>query len=228
MLKNLTKEEKLIHTLEEDLFLFNEFRIQLIIDYLKEFEKYIKSRSSELEDKINAWQQSEKESHYSGLEYYIDDYRNFETNFKQLKIESTFLSSYALFEHHFKSKTKYYKDHFELKLKVDDLSGNNYISKSKRYIEKVVDIDLSSLNDDWNKIATYQKIRNKIVHHNGYLNENDQNLKNQISQLEGVLISRFNSIEFTDKVFILDFWKIINQYMEGIVHLTKSRLSNYP
>lgn len=224
MLGDRTKEEDFIHILEENLYLMNEYKIQLILDYLREFEKFLQIKAAELRKKIDAWEFSSIEKGDSNIVYFIDDQENFERHFKQFKIESTFLSSYSLFEHYFKSFTELFKDYFDVRLNIDDLSGNNYINKSKRYLEKVCLIDLTSSNDTWNKITSYQKIRNRIVHHNGYFLSNDKNIVDQIAQIEGIEVNRFNKIEFTDKVFVTEFWNTFNIYMKGIIVQTKSKI----
>ncbi|NRR93499.1 hypothetical protein HSX10_18150 [Winogradskyella undariae] len=223
-----TKEESFIDSLEHSLFNVNHYRIDIIIDYLHAFEKYLIDKTSEIQDKISEWQNSEKEQKYSAVDYYIGDYTNYNSNFKKLKLESTFLSSYSVFEHYFKSFSEIYTEYYNLKIKIDDLSGNNYINKSKQYLEKVINLDLKNLNSIWREITKYQRIRNKIVHNNAKFNPSEKETINELSKLNGIDINSFGLINITDKEFIFNFWSLFNDYINGIIKLTEEKIKTTP
>jgi hypothetical protein len=226
--RSKTKEESFIDSLEHSLFNVNHYRADIIIDYLNAFEKYLIDKTSEIQDKISEWQNSEKEQKYSAVDYYIDDYTNYNSNFKKLKLESTFLSSYSVFEHYFKSFSEIYSEYYNLKIKIDDLSGNNYINKSKQYLEKVINLDLKNLNNIWREITKYQKIRNKIVHNNARFNPSEKETINELSKLNGIDINGFGLINITDKEFIFNFWSLFNDYISGIIKLTEEKIKTTP
>ena len=138
------------------------------------------------------------------------------------------MSSYSLFEHYFKSFSEIYTEFYDLKIKIDDLSGNNYIDKSKRYLEKVINLDLKSLINIWREITKYQRIRNKIVHNNARFNPNEKETINELSQLNGIDINQFGSINITDKKFIFNFWSLFNDYINGIIKLTEEKIKTTP
>ena len=223
-----SKDELFIHELEESQFLVNHLRIDVIKDYLNQFDEYLKNKTKEINKNITEWQNSEKEKEYSAIDYYLGDYINYNSNFRKLKIESTFLSSYSLFEHFFKTFTEIYKNHYDLQLSIDDLNGNNYISKSKRYLEKVVNLNLESLNSDWKEITNFQKIRNKIVHNNGRFNPKEKETINELSKMGGIEINVLGLINLTDKEFILNFWKVFDKYISGIIKLTAEETKTTP
>lgn len=125
-----------------------------------------------------------------------------------------------MFEYFFKNFTHIFKNYFNLRLEIDDLSGNNYINKSKVYLEKVVGIDLSSLNQLWKEITKYQRIRNKIVHNNGRFNKSESETIRELSKLNGIEINNFGVIIMNDQQFILDFWKLFDDYINGIIAIT--------
>ncbi len=60
--KKLNKSECFIKNLEDNLFIFNEFKVKIIFDYLNEFDDFLKEKSLDLETKINAWEKSEKKN----------------------------------------------------------------------------------------------------------------------------------------------------------------------
>ena len=220
-----TKEESFIDSLNQSLFIVNHYSVDIIRDYLNAFEKYLIDKTSEIQDKISEWQNSEKEQEYSALDYYIDDYTNYSSNFKKLKLESTFLSSYSVFEHYFKTFSEIYTEYYNLKIEIDDLSGNNYIIKSKQYLEKVINLDLESLNNIWREITKYQKIRNKIVHNNARFNPNEKRIIKELSKLNGIDINPLGLINISDKEFIFKFLNQFNEYINGIIKLTEEKLS---
>ena len=228
MSRKMGKYELFIDELDNSLFMISEYRIQVIKDYLTELDEYLKKRTIEIQNKIIEWQNSKKEEKYSGIDYYIDDLTNYNSNFKKLKLESTFLSSYSLFEHFFKSFTEIYKEYYELQLAVDDLNGNNYINKSKRYLEKVINLNLESLNPNWKEITNFQRIRNKIVHNNGQFNLKEKETINELSKMNGIEINAFGLITLTDKEFILNFWKVFDKYISGIIKLTTEKVKTIP
>lgn len=212
--------DSFIDELNYSVFMVSEYKIDNIKDYLLTVEKYLIEKTSEISDKISEWQNSEKEQQYSGIEYYIEDYTNYNTNFKKLKLESTFLSSYSLFEHYLKSFTSIYTNYYSLKITVDDLNGNNYISKSKKYLEKVVNIDLEKTNPLWVKITKYQKIRNKIVHSNAKFSASETEIIKELSKMNGIEINSNGWIKLNDKQFIFDFLKLFEDYINGIIKIT--------
>lgn len=203
---------------------FTLFKTDIIIYYLMEFENYLEQKSTEVENKILEWQNSSKEKEYSAFDYYENDFLNYTVYYKQLKLESVFLSSYASFEHYLKNMTKLYKEYFELKIGVDDLSGRNYILKSKKYLEKVIDLNLTGTEKNWNLITKYQFVRNKIVHNNSNVGEQSADFINQIEQMDGISISD-GKIILTNKDFIISFWKLVDSYTSKIFQVTRNKIT---
>ncbi|CAM3053226.1 hypothetical protein [Flavobacterium frigoris] len=223
-IRNQKESEMFIDELNYSLYMIKAYKIDVIKDYLTDFDKYLKEKTTEIQDKIFEWENSEKEHKYSGVEYYIDEYTNYNSNFKKLKLESTFLSSYSLFEHYLKSFIEIYTKYYEMKVVIDDLNGNNYINKSKQYLEKVIDINLEKMNSTWREITKYQRIRNKIVHNNGKLNSSETETIKELSKMKGIEISKLGWITLTDKEFILDFWELFDEYINGIIAITIEKI----
>jgi hypothetical protein len=78
--------------------------------------------------------------------------------------DSSFIFLYSTFESDLKNICMHTQKALKHKLAVTDIAGGNYIEKSKTYLTKVVGIDLGNLNEEWEKIKTYQKIRNYLTH----------------------------------------------------------------
>ena len=75
-------------------------------------------------------------------------------------------------------------------------------------MEKVIIINLESLNSIWKEITNFQKIRNKIVHNNGRFNPKEKETIKELNKMDGIEINVYGLITLTDKDFILNFWKI--------------------
>lgn len=58
-----------------------------------------------------------------------------------------------------------------LQIKYKDISGTGII-RAKRYLEKVFDVDLYAGEQPWAEINALRKIRNDIVHNEGWASEN--------------------------------------------------------
>ncbi len=224
MSRTSSKEDNFMNGLWMDYQGFTLFKTDIIIDYLKEFENYLENKTQEIESKILEWQKSEKEHEYSGADYYEEDYLNYQIYYRQLKLESVFLSSYASFEHFLKNMTKSYQQYFDLQIGAEDLSGRNYIAKSKKYLEKVIGLNLVGTDSIWNLIIKYQAIRNKIVHNDSRIGLQDKNIASQIAGISGVSINN-NKIILMNKDFIISFWKLFDEYIEKIFTATREKIT---
>lgn len=225
--RGMTDSEYFINRIKSSLFDENMYKIQPIKDYINQIDEFLETKGKDTEEKILEWQNSDVESKYPATDHYEEDMMNYYVNFKQIKLKSTFLISFSMFEYFLKDFTESYKYYYELELGIEDLSGGNYIERSKTYLRKVIGLDTSSLNQIWEKIKTYQWIRNKIVHNNGELTENDKNRIKEINKLGGVKIEK-NKIILNDKIFIFSFWDLFDQYIEGIIILTINKVTYDP
>ena len=112
---------------------------------------------------------------------------------------------------------------------IKDLSGRNYIDKSRKYMEKVIGIDLSETDNLWRKITMYQYIRNRIVHNNSSIIvhkkqeiikqpnyqvlASNSNLKIDMKQGTFTIVNHKLNIEFCD---------IIGKYLIDVIKKLRS------
>ncbi len=137
-----------------------------IKDYIKETDKLIQIEQKKVEEFINN-ELKGIEDEYEASEvvmFYIEDFDKYDKTYKELLMNSTFVTTFSLFEHSFLRICQYAKKEKGSILSVSDLNGNGVVHKCKKYIEKALRIDLSSLNSSWQTITNYNKIRNVIVH----------------------------------------------------------------
>jgi len=147
-----------------------------IKDYINETEKLIQNEQNKVGKFIdNELKGLEYEDEARDvIEFYIEDFDKYEKTYKELLMNSTFVTSFSLFEHSFLRLCKYAQKEKESILSVSDINGKGVV-KCKTYIEKGLGIDLSALNSSWQVITDYNKIRNVIVH-------NASNFKKKKSQ----------------------------------------------
>jgi hypothetical protein len=98
---------------------------------------------------------------YSGLSDY-DDY------FPKILRQSLFTSLYANLEKFLNSQCHELKRTKNLSLSLNDLNGENTLSRARNYLTKVAQVDFPD-GKEWQIIQTYRKLRNCLAHNNGEL-----------------------------------------------------------
>lgn len=148
-----------------------------------------------------------------------DDYWNYEyikvhEIFPSFYRQSTFIGLYSFLE------TRLYSlcDNLHRVKGLCNLSGDTRIENSKIYLknELGIEINTNDLKIFWDTIKDFQKIRNCLVHNNGYLTylaiNKQQTLRVIISKNPYSELSS-NRIQITDDKFLLDFIGIIKEYL---------------
>jgi len=164
-------------------------------DYIKEGKKVVDKITERINTEYSNLNKILKEKYpdgqYSESQYaeFLNEYENPELSYdeqKKHKLELAFLNSglmyicsqfEVLYEMINKSTAELFSD-FNIivtnKQKINKKNKTSIIQKSKNNIEENSGIDFSNNNElhiIWRKISDYYKIRNKIIHKNGKLNE---------------------------------------------------------
>ncbi|MFT6947875.1 MAG: hypothetical protein ACJARP_002306 [Vicingaceae bacterium] len=112
------------------------------------------------------------------------------------------------------------------------MTGRNYIEKSRLFLEKIAQIDLSDLDKNWVQIKKMQKIRNAIAHDYSYINGSSDSNKDIINFLK-----KHNSIEFDDEVgsfyckdeeLVIELIETIRTYLKEVCNKLKVRYFKKP
>ncbi len=78
-----------------------------------------------------------------------------------------FLRYYASFESHLKVICERFAEKGSLSLRLSDISGDNFLNKVNKYLNRVVKCEALDSHPLWGDILSYLWIRNAIVHNDG-------------------------------------------------------------
>ncbi|GFD80272.1 hypothetical protein HER15_14040 [Tenacibaculum mesophilum] len=164
---------------------------------LNEYKKKLKEESEVLE--------AEKGYNPKSLEIYICSY------FSKIQLESIFTTLFSMLEQELKKICEQAQSIKLYNFKLKDLSGNNDIEKARKYIVKVMDVNLDRFNDDWILIKKYQEIRNSFIHRQGKLRENNEieEYRRQYEKLK-IFINE-------DQVFMIESSKFLLEFIDLVV-----------
>lgn len=198
-----------------------------IKDYVNETKVLIRSKQKVLENYIN--DEIKKDPHPGTeqeiVDHFLDDLIKYDRTYIELLMNSTFITSYSLFESSFSSICKYAQLEKGSQLSLKDLSGQGIIDKCRKYLEKVIEIDLSSLNTEWREIKNYSKVRNLIVHNSSNFKKD---LTRTLEQQEMYsFLSSNSSIQFKtlgrgdfyikEHQFIIEFCDKSESYLDKVI-----------
>ncbi len=196
----------------------------LINELVEHIDTFYSQKISDLE-LTNEYDNPDKEF-FDGID--IDVFKFMD--FKNLTYNSFYITVYSYFEHFYvQICNKLYHD-LQLKLKVKDLRADNDIDRCNRYLKKIVDIDLSDINNSINKLNNHRKLRNIIVHHNGNLYKGNYDLREnpntEIKTLLNIIKEYKDEIDFDrfigrftieDKNFIIEFNNLISEFFKIVI-----------
>ncbi len=198
-----------------------------IKDYVNETKDLIRSKQKELEKYID--DEIEKDPHPDTereiVDHFIDDLLKYDRTYIELLMNSTFATSYSLFESSFSRICTYAQLEKGSQLHLNDLSGQGIINKCRKYIEKVIEIDLSSLNTEWEEIKNYSKVRNLIVHNSSNFKKDktkaleDQEMYSFLATNSSIQLKTVGRGDFyiNDHQFIIDFCEKGESYLNKVI-----------
>lgn len=133
--------------------------------FIEEIAFFFETKMFEVEtdylSAINAVEEKEREN----IEFlYEDDFQKYGRSFPKQYYNPILLSLFSLLESWMKRICELENHDSSSHVKITDLSGNNYIEKSRKYLMLVAELDLSDADKLWSKIREIQKIRNAIIH----------------------------------------------------------------
>ncbi|MBE4591491.1 hypothetical protein BOO24_03825 [Vibrio navarrensis] len=127
--------------------------------------------------------------------YRENDFFDVSVTVPLIQRKSELISSYTILESGLNKVCEIFEENIDHPIKISDLSAHGIISKSKKYLEKVVQIKFPR-DSLWLEIQLIQEIRNAFVHNEGTVKSGNRKLISYIEQ------SRFLELRPDFKVFI--------------------------
>ena len=146
-------------------------RISHDINLYRRFLQLLEPRVTEV---FQAWQQAidqeaqqiqDEEQRDIFYEYHSDDYYEHQ-RYKSILLNSFFVASYALFENQMMEICQSAQLALCSPFSVNDLKSSSTTTRVKVYLKKL-GVSFPSDTPEWNEIAHYNQIRNKIMHEGG-------------------------------------------------------------
>ncbi|WP_027066628.1 MULTISPECIES: hypothetical protein [Maribacter] len=192
-----------------------DFKFDPILAYLDESKGMIAAKELELRLKIEEWDEkyhSHPESP-EAFDYYEQEIIN-QKRFPELLNNSIFLVIYSVFEDHFKGLCNMAGNRVKSKLLVTDISSNGgYINQCRKFMIKVIGLELIESQIEWTEIKKFQLIRNAIAHNKGQIKEVKSDLNKFIETKPGISYSKNSSLLFiSDIEFLQSFIDVIKKF----------------
>jgi len=205
--------------------------IEIFKNYIVDNRTSINNAKEELVKKINEEIEKYQGQEHDIHEYYQDQYYQYKEFYPSIFNNSTLLSLYSFFELNLKELCNTIGTHSDLKRKPKHLNGQNYVEKSRHYLELVIGINLSDLQATWEKITFYRRIRNKIAHNNSSIVEKSGPITSQ--PLYDLIVSNPNlklkdtngTFFISNDQFLLDFCDLIEHYIVPIIQKVEANVS---
>ena len=195
------------------------FELDTIVSFIQDSSEMISQKQSQINVQYKEWEKKEESNPDFPKAYEVYENEIFEySKFSSILFNSTFITVYSKMEMILFDICGYTQRHENKNIKVKDLAGKNYIDKCKKYITKVLDVDLSNIETLWNTITKYQRIRNLIVHKNGKISCIQDDLQNFIENTSGIEYDEITKFVTINNVsFIVDFCKIVEEFIHKII-----------
>jgi len=196
-----------------------EFKFDPIKAYLNHSQELIHGVELDVSKKIKKW---DSQNHSDpeipdGFELYETEVMT-TGEFRPLLNKSMFLTIYSLFETEFVILCEYAGGIDGSKLRPKDLSGNNYIDQCRRFVTKVLNVNLDSLHQEWDEITKFQLLRNSFAHNNGILKDTKKSNIDFIQKTDGLSIhGKSYEIEIETDEFLMILINKLVKFLDSTI-----------
>lgn len=137
---------------------------------------------------------------------------------RYLQRSAAFVSVFSLFEGRLKTLCQMIENDFDFKVKISDLSGRDDIQKLWSFLVKIYELRKNRIENLLHPIRQQKTIRNILVHHEGFLTEEQE--KN-IRQMPGlIVIGPYDSlyqIQIAGSEFIINLLEKVRLFYEELL-----------
>ncbi len=164
------------------------YEMKDFIDFLSSAIKMEKKKvEKRLDEATKRMSKSEKDKYY---DLYSEDYWKIDDVFAQTSINSSIVVLCSYIETGLNALCDAYKLDKEIPLRYLDMRGQG-IDRSKIYLEKVIGLNFPSNSQSWAEIRALKKLRNAIVHDEGWASKDilsdsciKKHIENELIQIE--------------------------------------------
>ncbi len=196
-----------------------DFKFDPIKAYLDSTQEMIATQKEEMKEKFLKW--NAENVHDPEMPDAFDIYEMDILNsleFSNILNKSIYLTVYSTFENEFFKLCEWCKGGQNLSLGPKDLHANGYIAQCRKYVVKVMGINLDGLNDQWAKIGKYQLLRNSIAHNNGILKDLKKENLEFINKSAGISIdSETSEIEIDSIIFLKNMIDHMIRFLTDVI-----------
>lgn len=146
----------------------------------------------------------------------INEFGDIFEAFPIIQRRSELISICSIFENGLKEISKVCEEFSTLKIDKSTIKSEGNIDKLKKHIESYKEIDISK-NAYWNEILLIQQIRNKFVHHDGFVKSANLDLTQYIKGSTLITLNRESKIivnngftEYCIKIYMNFFIQLFN------------------
>ncbi len=192
-----------------------EFKFDPIKSFLNKSEQMILDQQTDIEKRFKQW--VEKYKNYPDVPEAPDqfyDELNSNSIFPYILNQSIFITAYSMYEYELFSLCDYCENIEDIGIVAKDLAGGNYIEKCKKYLTKVIHIDMDNLEEQGMILKKYQSFRNSFVHKDGILKGSHRDILAFISKTDGISFEvETNQLTIESIVFVKDFIDVCTNYL---------------
>ena len=192
-----------------------EYELRYLRSYVVDISEAISGKGDALEENMIA----DIDSRPDDEEILVDLFNREISKLKSYFYHSSIVLVYTLLESSLSHLSEEIKSCTNSKLSLKDLSDNNLIRKSIRYIELTCNIDLKKEKQLYDRICEYQQLRNQIVHSNSRVKGNnptamEKNAKALEVTFSGIEIN-YDSWDFhiTDNTLITELVEVVDKFL---------------
>jgi hypothetical protein len=200
------------------------FDLQFFIDYSNGIEKYMTDEFNRYNNYLNFGNDGnnylELNKHFNGRQ---DLGHSLQVLSPDLFRKTVFINIFSFFEKSLNEICVNFKEKTNNKLGFIDMKGLG-IDRAKIYLTKVMNINFSLLNKEWEKLKSFKEVRNKLVHNYSEIesNENEKwvKLQNKLKGLEFYSLNHYSEIRL-EKGFIEFFIRTLKSFLEKLLEEIK-------
>jgi len=203
-----------------------EYEIKYIRNYVVDISGAISEKGDALEEEMI----SDIDSNPDDENVLVELFNSEISKLKSYFYHSSIVLVYTLLESSLSHLSDEIKKCTNSKLRLHDLSDNNIIRKSIKYIELTCDVDLKKEKNLYDRICEYQQLRNQIVHQNSKIKGDTHEALVRNAKVLKIKFPTINinsdtwDFHITDDVLIKELVDIVGKFLNMAIDEVNSKI----